>query len=79
MKLWGGGIAELLRFDARQSQNADVLQKFNNQSPSQNGPLRRCGLIARKNPLRVSIQLFIFRFYDTTGVIDVLLLRFGCQ
>ena len=44
-----------------------------------NGPQYRCGLIARKNPLEVATQLLIFRYHDTTGAIDMLLLRFGCQ
>ena len=44
-----------------------------------NGPQHRCGLIARKNPLKVFIQLLIFRYHDTTGAIDVLLLRVECQ
>ena len=44
-----------------------------------NGPQDQCDIITRKNPLEVTIQLWIFRYNDTTGAIDVLLLRFGCQ
>ena len=44
-----------------------------------NGPQHGRALIARKNPLEVTTQLLIFRYHDTTGAIDVILLRFGCQ
>ena len=64
---------------AQESRNADTLQKSR---------IRLCPKIVlnidvtsllEKNPLRVSIQLWIFRYHDTTGAIDVILLRVGCQ
>ena len=39
----------------------------------------QCGLIARKNPLEVALQLLMFRCYVSTGTIGVLLLRFRFQ
>ena len=44
-----------------------------------NGPQYQHDVIARKNPLEVTTQLWIFRYNDTTGAIDVLLLRVGRQ
>ena len=43
------------------------------------GPQHQHDVIARKNPLRVSMQLWIFRYHDNTGAIDVFFLRVGCQ
>ena len=43
------------------------------------GPQHQHDVIARKNPLRVSVQLWIFRYHDNTGAIDVFFLRVGCQ
>ena len=69
----------LLSSHAQESQNAAILPKIKIRLCRKIGPQHRCGLIGRKNPLRVSIQLLIFRSYDTTRAIDVLLLRVGCQ
>ena len=54
-------------------------QKSRSRLHRKNGPQCRCGLIAQKSPLRVSTQLLVFRYYDTTGALDELLLRVRCQ
>ena len=54
-------------------------QKSRIRLPRKNGPQWRHRLIARKNPLRVCIQLWIFRYHDFNGAIDVVLLRVGFQ
>ena len=79
MQVKCGGVGVLLSSYAQESQNAGTLQKFYNQISSQNRSKCQCGLIARKIPLEVTTQLLIFRYHDTTGAIDVILLRVGRQ
>ena len=72
-------MAVLLSSDAQVSRNADALKKSTISFRRKIGPQCMCGPFARKNLLRVSIQLLIFRYHGSTGAIDVILLRFKCQ
>ena len=69
-------MAVLLSSDAQVSRNADALKKSTISFRRKIGPQCKCG---RKKLLRVSTQLLIFRYHESTGAIDMLLLRFGWQ
>ena len=72
-------MAVLLNSDAQVSRNADALKKSTISFRRKIGPQCKCGPFARKKLLRVSTQLLIFRYHESTGAIDMLLLRFGWQ
>ena len=79
MDVSGGAVAVLFSPHAQESRNASTLQKFYIRFRLKTGSQCQCGLIARKNPLEVTLQLLMFRCYVSTGTIGVLLLRFRFQ
>ena len=74
---WWGSIIQFVR--TRVAKRRCRLKNHQSAFVARNGPQSGYGSRARKNATGVSIQLLIFLCYDTTGAIDVLVMRVGCQ
>ena len=72
-------MAVLFSSDAQESRKADAVSKIKNQTSLQKWSSTSMWPCCSENPLKVSKQLLLFRSHDTTGAIDVFLLRAECQ